>query len=411
MKNIIIDTDPGVDDALALLYALSLPAELNVLLISLTFGNVSLKQCFCNAYTILETVRKLGLPGPGAVGHDMKTIPLALGQDRPLFTDETVDAAHFHGGDGLGGLHTSHSHLTPPGWETMFNSVKDLTLTQTDVNRPFRLLPHSAHEEILQTLRSHEPGSVTIVAIGPLSNIAKAAISDPATFSRVKEVVVMGGAIDTMGNANPYAEFNTFADPEAAAIVFALTNPRSVALPALPGFDPTIFGRLESSVKVTLVPLDMTRRHHICDDEWEEGCRGSKLADWVRIFCAGNFRPVLDILKVRDVPYKALVAHDALCIWYVLSADSGDMDHNLFKVDVVDLRVETNGQWTRGMCCVDRRPKSSIPVGSKEVSQWVDPGSWLDESLGNRIGVLKGTPGRKEWARRFCLALFGTNIS
>ncbi|KAI1615841.1 Inosine/uridine-preferring nucleoside hydrolase domain-containing protein [Exophiala viscosa] len=202
MKNIIIDTDPGVDDAVALLYALSLPKDINCLLVSLTFGNVSLRQCFCNLYTILDVAHKQGL-------LDGKTIPVACGQDKPLFSSETVDAAHFHGGDGLGGMHKTHAEYTPQGWEDVFSGA-----SQPDSGKGFSILDRPADQEILHLLQSHEEDSITIVAIGPLSNVAKAAIADPQTFSRVAEVVVMGGCIDTVGNANPFAEFNTFADPE-----------------------------------------------------------------------------------------------------------------------------------------------------------------------------------------------------
>jgi inosine-uridine nucleoside N-ribohydrolase len=121
--------------------------------------------------------------------------------------------------------------LTPPDLETLFINPASAVDNISGANRPFKLLARPAFEEILSALDSQEPQTVTILAIGPLGNIAKAATTDPVTFSRVKEVVVMGGAIYDPGNANPFAEFNTFAEPEAAAIVFSLTNPkRSLAL-------------------------------------------------------------------------------------------------------------------------------------------------------------------------------------
>ncbi|KAJ2975695.1 hypothetical protein NQ176_g5380 [Zarea fungicola] len=404
MKKIIIDTDPGVDDALALLYVLSLPKEFEIQLISLTFGNISLKQCFCNAYTILNTIRKLGLPGPGADGCRFKTLPLALGQDRPLFHEQRVDAAHFHGGDGLGGNHSSHGHLTPSDWETIFRDPAAAADSANETNRPFKLLARPAYEEILSVLESEEPQSVTIVAIGPLGNIAKAAMTNPAGFSRVKEVVVMGGAISRPGNANPFAEFNTFADPEAAAIVFALTNPQqSLAIPpGLPRFNMATFREM-GPVKVTLLPLDVTERHYISQNEWEESCRGSELADWVRMMTAAYFSSSQVVGETAD-QHKAFF-HDALCVWYTLHADTDSS----FKRKIMDLRVETVGQWTRGMCCVDRRPVNIIPESMKSASEWLDPGLWMDSSLGNAVGVLDETPGRREWVASFCQALWRTD--
>ncbi|RFU34825.1 hypothetical protein B7463_g1541, partial [Scytalidium lignicola] len=412
MRKLIIDTDPGVDDTLALLYVLSLPAEFEVLLMSLTFGNISLKQCFCNAYTILNTVRKYGLPGSAAAGGDTRIIPLALGQDGPLFTEEAANAAHFHGGDGLGGTHLSHQHLTPPDWESLFLNPASAVDNTSRVGLPFKLLARPAYEEILSVLDSQEPQTVTILAIGPLGNIAKAAMTDPVTFSRVKEVVVMGGAIYHPGNANPFAEFNTFADPEAAAIVFSLTNPqRSLAMPTkLAGFDVSIFRELQRGVKVTLLPLDITERHYIREDEWEECCRGSSLAGWVQKVCVAYFNSN-KVLGENGALHKAFFPHDPLCVWYILHADEKDKGHELFKIKTMDLRVETEGQWTRGMCCVDRRPKDDISEFVKIDSEWVDPGSWLDSSMGNAVGVLQETPGRKEWVNSFCRTLFGTETS
>ena len=335
---------------------------------------------------------------------DGKIIPVALGQDKPLFSSETVDAAHFHGGDGLGGMHRTHPEYTPKGWEDVFSGA-----SQPNSGKGFNVLDRPADQEILHLLRSHEEDSITIVAIGPLSNIAKAAIADPQTFSRVAEVVVMGGCIDTMGNANPFAEFNTFADPEAAAIVFALSNPslsRGMTLPLIPRFDPAVLDILGRAVKITLVPLDMTRQHYVLEAEWDEGCQGTAIADWLAVVCANNFRPVIKNVAGEVEPFRGLVLHDALCIWYLVNKDKLS-----FGADSLDLRVETMGQWTRGMCCVDRRPKAVMPANATSVSSCVDPGSWMDESVGNRIHVLTRTPGRREWAKDVCRVVFGTNVS
>jgi inosine-uridine nucleoside N-ribohydrolase len=300
-------------------------------------------------------------------------------------------------------MHTTHPEYTPTDWEDVFSGV-----TRPDSGKGFDLLDRPAHEQILHLLRLHEEDSVTIVAVGPLSTVARAAMTDPATFSRVQEIVVMGGCIDTVGNANPFAEFNTFADPEAAALVFALSNDpsRGVALPPIPSLDPSVRDTLGRALKITLLPLDMTRRHWILEAEWREGCRGGTVvADWLAVLCAHSFRVTPKNAMGEVEPFKGLVLHDALCIWYVVNRDDP-----AFGVETLDLRVETVGQWTRGMCCVDRRPKAAIPAGAKAVSSWVDPGSWMDDSVGNRVRVLTRTPGRREWAKDICRAVFGNDL-
>jgi inosine-uridine nucleoside N-ribohydrolase len=357
-----------------------------------------------NAATLFAVVNKLGVPGRAASSSSAQNksepILLALGQEGPTFSEDVVDAAHFHGADGLGGTHTSHPQYTPLDWE----DTSDHTLPDDlPVDRGYTVSPRPAHDEIIHLLRTNDPNTISIVAIGPLTNIAKAALADPATFSRVKEVIVMGGALALNGNATPFAEFNIFADPEAAALVFSLTNIPNVAQPTFPGFDHSALARLERPVKVTLLPLDITRKHPIYEREWQQGCTGSELAEWVNLFTSNSFR----VLNHRDTE-KCIVIHDALCIWYVLHSDDGDSDVEKFEVKTLDVRIETQGEWTRGMCCVDqRRFLPSTPEKAKEglISKWVDPGSWRQEGQGNRVRVLTTTPGQKAWVKTF-LATF-----
>src|SRR2546421_2147755 len=155
--------------------------------------------------------------------------------------------------DGLGGIHTTvrtfpswkihfhsnkvviqHPHLSPEDtWKKLFEQPPpDSIITEaakdtdhlTEPTSSFRPTSLPAHQEILRILRENEPDTITIVAIGPLTNCALAAAEDPETFLRVKEVVTMGGAVDATGNITPVAEFNVFADTSAAARVYALTS-------------------------------------------------------------------------------------------------------------------------------------------------------------------------------------------
>lgn len=119
-------------------------------------------------------------------------------------------ADYFHGRDGLGGIYNTHPHLSPADtWKTLFKLDKtttdpeevamaeELNTTHDTLFTPSKL---PAHEEILRFLRENEPDTFTIVAVGPLTNLALAAAADPETFLRAKEVVVMGGAINVEGN-------------------------------------------------------------------------------------------------------------------------------------------------------------------------------------------------------------------
>jgi inosine-uridine nucleoside N-ribohydrolase len=191
-KLLILDTDPGVDDALALLY-LRARADLRLLAITTVFGNADVGTTTRNA---LWLRRKLGLVSP-----------IHAGAGAPLIRARGAAPVHVHGENGLGDIDLSG----PP-------------LPQAD--------PGAAHERIIALVRAH-PGQVTIVAIGPLTNLALALRAAPDIAPLVAGVTIMGGAF-SRGNVTPHAEANIHSDPEAAAEVLAAAWP------------------------VTLVPLDAT---------------------------------------------------------------------------------------------------------------------------------------------------------
>lgn len=146
---------------------------------------------------------------------------VAIGAEEPL-ADQKLMADHFHGIDGLAGIHSSHPHLTPEEtWKDLF-SQSPTSMTAQEVVTNKRLFTPSnvvAHEEILRILRDNEPDTITIVAIGPLTNLALAAATDTRTFLRAKEVVVMGGAIDFVGNVSSRLDLfatHLSASPEAS---------------------------------------------------------------------------------------------------------------------------------------------------------------------------------------------------
>jgi len=186
-RKIIIDTDPGQDDAVAILLALASP-ELEVLGLTAVAGNVPLERTAKNARIICELAGRPDMPVFAGCAAPMR---------RALVTAE-----HVHGKTGLDG---------PALWEP------DMALQGTD-----------AVDFIIETLRRAPPASVTLCPIGPLSNIATAFARAPEIIPRVAEIVLMGGAYFEVGNITPAAEFNIYVDPEAAEIVFTSGVPLTV---------------------------------------------------------------------------------------------------------------------------------------------------------------------------------------
>lgn len=178
-RKIIIDTDPGQDDAVAILLALASP-ELDVIGITAVAGNVPLSFTEKNARKICELA---GRP----------ETPVFAGADRPL-ERKLVTAEHVHGKTGLDG-----PELPEPAMQLQDRHAVDF---------------------IVETLMAAEPGEITLCPLGPLTNIALALRKEPAIAPRIREIVLMGGGFFEGGNITPTAEFNIYVDPEAADIVF-----------------------------------------------------------------------------------------------------------------------------------------------------------------------------------------------
>ncbi|WP_171207300.1 MULTISPECIES: nucleoside hydrolase [unclassified Ruegeria] len=179
-RKIIIDTDPGQDDAVAILLALASPDEIEVLGLTAVAGNVPLELTAKNARIVCELA---GRPD----------IPVYAGCDRPM-NRELVTAEHVHGKTGLDGP-----------------VLPDPEMPLTD--------GHGV-DFIIDTLRAQPPGTVTLCPLGPLTNIATAFEKAPDIVERVQQIVLMGGAYFEVGNITPAAEFNIYVDPQAADIVF-----------------------------------------------------------------------------------------------------------------------------------------------------------------------------------------------
>ena len=183
-QKLIIDTDPGQDDAVAILLALASP-EIDLLGITTVAGNVPLALTEVNARKICDLAGR----------QDM---PVFAGADRPLQRD-LVTAEHVHGRTGLDG-----PNLPDPATPLQDRHAVDF---------------------IVETLRAEPPGSITIAPVGPLTNIALALRKAPDIVPRIKQIVMMGGGCFEGGNITPAAEFNIYVDPEAAAEVFGAGIP------------------------------------------------------------------------------------------------------------------------------------------------------------------------------------------
>lgn len=179
-RKIIIDTDPGQDDAVAILLALASPEEIEVIGITAVAGNVPLSLTQKNARIICELAGKTD-------------IPVYAGCDQPL-VQPLVTAEHVHGKTGLDGP-----------------NLPDPKMQLTDGH---------AVDYIIKTLRDEPANTITLCPLGPLTNIATAFEKAPDIAERVQEIVLMGGAYFEVGNITPAAEFNIYVDPEAADIVF-----------------------------------------------------------------------------------------------------------------------------------------------------------------------------------------------
>ncbi|KAK7396669.1 hypothetical protein VNO78_17826 [Psophocarpus tetragonolobus] len=176
---LIIDTDPGIDDSMAILMAFQCP-EVDVLGLTTIFGNTTTQVSTCNALLLCEIAGR-------------EDVPVAEGSSEPLKGGTPRVADFVHGKDGLG-----NTFLPPP------NGKK---------------IEKSASEFLVEKI-SEYPGEVSVLALGPLTNLALAMKRDSSFASKVKRIVVLGGSFFALGNVNPAAEANIYGDPEAADIVF-----------------------------------------------------------------------------------------------------------------------------------------------------------------------------------------------
>ncbi|MGO9496405.1 MAG: nucleoside hydrolase [Solirubrobacteraceae bacterium] len=275
MTDIILDCDPGHDDAIALLLALGSP-ELNLLGVTTVSGNQTLEKTTANAIRVLDHV-----------GYE--EIPVAAGADRPLVRDRHV-AAEVHGETGLDG-----PDLPPPARQPA---------------------PSHAIDWIATTVLGHA-SPVTLVPTGPLTNIALLLARYPDIAARIERIVLMGGAIGE-GNVTPPAEFNIWADPEAAHRVFTS------------GIDLTMVG-LDVTHQALLRPADVARLR-------SSGKAGTLVADLFEFYVQ---------FHRRRYGWEGAPVHDAVAVAHVI-------DGGLLTTEHIGVVVDTGPELSRGRTHADR---------------------------------------------------------
>ena len=216
-RKILIDTDPGIDDAMAIFYALESPS-LEVVGLTTVFGNAHTSVCTTNALKLLEITGRTD-------------IPVAPGVDAPLAMPYRGPVAFVHGEDGQGDV-----FLPPPTTSPL--SIDAATF-------------------IIDTVMN-APGEITLVALGPLTNVAAAMQIEPSLTSQLAEIVLMGGNAFVGGNASPAAEANILNDPEAADIVFGADCPIVMA-----GLDVTEQTVMTSADLARMATFDNPRARHL----------------------------------------------------------------------------------------------------------------------------------------------------
>ena len=223
-----------------------------------------------------------------------------------------------------------------------------------------------AYEEILHQLRSHPPRTVDMIVLGPGTNTALALAADPEAFARVKNIIMMGGALRHAGNQTPKAEFNIYGDPDAGAQLFDLTSPSLKTS-----------GKIQ--IPLFLVPLDLTTHHTLSRAAFSE-----YLQPWIEMQdpLACFLQEVLSTTfeKIEKISgQRAVGCHDPLTIYALLHPDR-------MTWETLDVRVETQGVWTRGETVIDLRGRKRRAPGTKGVIR--DNGNWLHGDSGNSINVL-----------------------
>ncbi|WP_201189234.1 nucleoside hydrolase [Pseudomonas fluorescens] len=300
--DLIIDTDPGADDVVALLLALASPQELNVLALTTVAGNVRLDKTSRNARLAREWAGR-------------EEVPVYAGAPKPLMRTP-IYADNIHGKEGMAGV-------------TVYEPQKGLA-------------KGNAVDYLIDTLKTARPHSITIAMLGPQTNLALALIQAPEIVEGIKEVVIMGGAHFNGGNITPVAEFNLFADPQAAEVV------------------------LKSGVKLTYLPLDVTHKILTSDARLKQIAAlnneaGKRVGDILNEYIKAD-------MEHYGIPGGPV--HDATVIAYLLKPE-------LFSGRSVNVVIDSREGPTFGQTIVDwydglKAPKNAVWIESGNAQGFFD---------------------------------------
>ncbi len=290
----IIDTDVGIDDAIALLMVLAYP-EAQIEAITIVMGNVSLDQATHNAALILDIAT-----GP--------PIPIYKGCAKPLMQYKPEYATHIHGSDGLGGL----------------GGVETSRTTEAE---------HAALALI--RLARHHSGELTLLTLGPLTNIALATRLAPDFLIHLKRIVTMGGAVDSRGNTTSSAEFNIFSDPEAAKILFEACH--------------------KNNMQLELISWEVTLDHKLTLDVWEKLIAGDT--------AAAHLIQGMTTFLTQRLPSNIVLWPDPLAAAVALTPDIVLNHEDRF------ITVETGQNLARGQTLVDYHHHSANSPNSRIIRQ------------------------------------------
>lgn len=268
---IIIDTDPGHDDALAIMLLVK-SRMFETLAITTVAGNSTIQNVTSNARFLLDLLES--------------RTPIYSGAEKPLKKAQVL--ANVHGKSGLAGA----------------NVTKQEKLTGDAV------------DQIIRLVRSN-PNEVSLVVLGPQTNIAKAFLKDPQMPNLIKQLIIMGGAIDVPGNKSRVSEFNLFVDPDAAKVVF------------------------DASVKKVLVPLDICNTMPLFLEDFE------KITGRLRNSVLSMMKHFIKGIEKFEFAQGALV-YDALAAYYMVRPDA-------YEIEEADIRIETKGELTEGMSVKEKR--------------------------------------------------------
>jgi inosine-uridine nucleoside N-ribohydrolase len=272
---IILDCDPGHDDAIALLLAAHHP-DIELMAITTVAGNQSVEKTTLNALKVCTLA-------------NIRNVPIARGCDRPLVRPARY-AAYIHGESGMDGPN----------------------MPETDIE----LAPVNAIDLLIDLLLNSD-GDITLVPTGPLTNIATAIRTEPAIVPKIQAISLMGGAI-ALGNRTPSAEFNIWADPEAAAIVFACGRP------------------------ITMCPLEVTHQA-LATEEILARLRNANQP--VATFAADLLAFFGDTYR-KSYGFSAPPVHDPCAVAAVI-------DPSIISAQMTCVEIETTGEWTAGRTVCD----------------------------------------------------------